>query len=195
MTLPAEKNPPAPEPAGIPAGPTQVWQVRTPDGKTRQLGLAHIQIMLNAGLLVPGTQIAGADDEVWFPIMEHEVWGRLRHRTTPAPTAPLPTKNEKTAPNRAHPSLPVEATPEMAARIRRVRHRETQRLGRALLLDRLARWSQRAMFGSLFVLFLCIGDILGEFLDPAMGITKLAALLGVLVIGCGFTAFRTFRIH
>jgi hypothetical protein len=81
----------------------------------------------------------------------------------------------------------------MAARMKRLRAKETDRIGRSLLLHRLATWSSGAMQACLFLLFLCVGDLLGEFIDPSAGVTKLAALLVVLVAGCGYIAFRTFH--
>lgn len=183
---------PAPPPPLAPA--TRPWRVRTPDGRIRALGVEHLQIMLNAGLLTQDTCITDRHSEDWQPVVAHEVWQQLHPPKPPTSGAEMPgrtTLDEEAKPGSLRISRHV--TPEMENRMLRVHKRETDRLSRALWLHRAARWSAWARDLCLFLLFLCLGDLMGEFIGREAGVTKLAAMLSVLTLGTGYIALRTFR--
>jgi hypothetical protein len=168
--------------------------VRTPDGRIRTLGVEHVQIMLNAGLLTRDTCITDLANENWRPIEEHEIWPQLRHSPKPpSRTQPLTAGRaaDQQGPDTRH--VAREVTPEMAERMRQMRKRETDRLSRALWLHRLSRWTDRSRDACQFVLFLGLGDVLSESIANDMGTTKLGAMLAVLTLGTIYIAWRTFQ--
>jgi hypothetical protein len=174
----------------------QPYRIRVTSGQVRgPLSVRGIKALVDVGLVDHTTQIAGAGEENWIPISEHEIWSGLRSAVLSRGSSNASGVGESNS-NPSFDVLKPAETPLSRTIVEQIefnRHKELAKTSRSLAFWRVSKLLRLGREALVVTLFLTLGDFIGSFVPPDAAVVRWGAMLSLLVLALGYYTFRAME--